>query len=65
MASLPASRLENIVMILMHRIGTRELILEGPEVLDLEAKYFISHKFDKITNRLFIWINARTNEDPN
>lgn len=49
----------------MHRIGTRELILEGPDVLDLKSKYFLSHEYDKITDRLFIRVNILKDEDVN
>lgn len=65
MTYLPASRLENVILILMHRIGTRELILEGPDVLDLKSKYFLSHEYDKITDRLFIRVNILKDEDVN
>lgn len=61
MASLPASRLEKICVILMRRLGTREVLITGDEIMQLEAQFPDAHlvcKYSRIADELTIFLEG-------
>lgn len=61
MAYLPASRLEKIVILLMNRLGTREILITGEEVLTLEGKFpnaHLVHSYSRISDELTIMLDG-------
>ena len=61
MNALPASRLEKIVMILMHRLGRREVHITGEEVqrfLELHPDASLDHSYERIRDELTVKIGG-------
>jgi len=61
MSALPASRLEKIVMILMHRLGRREVCITGEEVqrfLENHPDASLEHSYERLTDELTVKIGG-------
>lgn len=61
MTYLPASRLEKIVVLLMRRLGTREILITPEEVILVEQQFpgaQLAHDYHSISDELIISIKG-------
>lgn len=61
MTYLPASRLEKICILLMRRLGTREVLIKGEEILMLQEQFpeaHLAHDYQAISDELTIYLKG-------
>lgn len=61
MTYLPASRLEKVVILLMRRLGTREILITPEEVILVDRQFpeaSLAHEYHSISDELTIRIKG-------
>lgn len=61
MTYLPASRLERICILLMRRLGTREVLITGEEILRLQTEFpdaHLVHSYSRVSDELTIILDG-------